>query len=184
MYYIVFDLEATCWENGKSKPNEIIEIGAVKLNEKLEQKEMFSKFVKPVIYPVLSEFCTKLTTITQKDVDSAMPFEQVMKEFEDWIGLEKENVILSSWGFYDKKQIMAECGLKSYSGNISWMLDNHISLKHQFAEIKKIGPCGMKKALDILGLPLIGTHHRGIDDALNIAEIFKIIFHELRFPTE
>ena len=39
----------------------------------------------------------------------------------------------------------------------------------------------MKKALNILNLNLKGTHHRGIDDALNIAEIFKHCFGEWKF---
>ena len=33
--------------------------------------------------------------------------------------------------------------------------------------------CGMTAALDLLGLPLAGTHHRGIDDARNIARIVQ-----------
>ena len=38
----------------------------------------------------------------------------------------------------------------------------------------------MKKALGKLNLPLEGTHHRGIDDAKNIAKIFRVIFSELK----
>ncbi|MCX7749899.1 MAG: exonuclease domain-containing protein [Clostridia bacterium] len=182
MDYIIFDLEATCWENGKGKVSEIIEIGAVKLNEKLESLGTFSTFVRPVINPILSEFCTKLTTITQQDVDGADTFELAMKTFESWIGLQGEKVLLCSWGFYDKKQILAECEVKSYSGRIGWMLDSHISIKHQFAKAREISPCGMRYALEILGLPLEGTHHRGIDDAKNIAKIFKTVFHELEIP--
>lgn len=182
MNYIVFDLEATCWENDRSKINEIIEIGAVKLNDNLKVVDIFSEFVKPTINPVLSDFCTKLTTITQKDVDGAKPFEQVMKDFESWIGLNGNKAILCSWGFYDKKQIDKECSVKSYSGNIGWMLENHISIKHQFADFMKIRPCGMEKALEILGLYLEGTHHRGIDDAQNITRIFVEVFENLKLP--
>jgi inhibitor of KinA sporulation pathway (predicted exonuclease) len=29
----------------------------------------------------------------------------------------------------------------------------------------------MDEALDLLGLELIGTHHRGVDDAYNVARI-------------
>jgi len=180
MNYIVFDLEATCWENDKSKVSEIIEIGAVKLNERLEIIDEFSSFVKSSINSTLSEFCTKLTTITQKDVDLAKPFHEVMSEFERWISSEDDRVLLCSWGFYDKKQIINECLIKKYSGSILTLLKNHINLKHQFAEIKRIKPCGMEKALNILKLSLEGTHHRGIDDAKNIAKIFKVVFNELK----
>lgn len=178
MNYIVFDLEATCWENERGNANEIIEIGAVKLNDSLEQLGEFSKFVRPTVNPILSDFCKKLTTITQKDVELADTFENVIREFEDWIG---EDVVLCSWGFYDRKQITSECKLKSYSGNICWMIERHISIKHQFAEIKGCKLCGMSYALAHLGLALEGTHHRGIDDARNIAKIFKAVFSGLKF---
>ncbi|HWO78436.1 MAG TPA: 3'-5' exonuclease, partial [Bacillus sp. (in: firmicutes)] len=40
---------------------------------------------------------------------------------------------------------------------------------------------GMARALEMLKLPLEGTHHRGIDDARNIAKIFVRIFDKLDF---
>jgi len=181
MNYVVFDLEATCWENQPDKKSEIIEIGAVKLNEKLEEVDFFAKFIRPTINPILSEFCTKLTSITQREVDQAASFKEVLQEFEAWIGLFGERVVLGSWGFYDKKQLLLECSLKNYSGQISQRLKDHISIKHQFAEVKRVSPCGMRKALEILGLSLEGRHHRGIDDAKNIAKIFRQVFDELSF---
>jgi inhibitor of KinA sporulation pathway (predicted exonuclease) len=52
-------------------------------------------------------------------------------------------------------------------------LKNHISLKHQYAEIKGLRRAiGMKNALMEEGILLSGTHHRGIDDARNITQIF------------
>ncbi|HOV26328.1 MAG TPA: 3'-5' exonuclease [Pseudobacteroides sp.] len=112
MNYIIFDLEATCWDNDKSKTSEIIEIGAVKLNEKLEVTGTFCRFIKPTINPVLSEFCTELTTIKQEDVNEAKAFNDIIKEFEEWIISDNLDVVLCSWGFYDKKQIKTECELK------------------------------------------------------------------------
>lgn len=179
MNYIIFDLEATCWENDKSKISEIIEIGAVKLDDRLEVIDTFSKFISPVINPNLSKFCTELTSITQNDVEAAESFNQVIEEFEKWIISTDSNVLLCSWGFYDKKQIINECKIKKYSGEILKLLNRHISIKHQFAKIKKIKPCGMGKALNILGISLEGTHHRGIDDAKNISKIFKSVFNEM-----
>lgn len=180
MQFIIFDLEATCWENDRTRTNEIIEIGAVKLNDRLEFIDAFSKFIKPSLNPILSEFCTNLTSISQNDVDSASSFNKVMSDFENWALSQDTNVLFCSWGFYDKKQIIRECRIKNYSGRIIKLLDKHISLKHRFAELKRIEPCGMGKALSILGLPLEGTHHRGIDDAKNIAKIFKTVFDDLK----
>ena len=52
------------------------------------------------------------------------------------------------------------------------ILDQHINLKAVFAKMRKMKQCGMKAALQMLEIPLDGFHHRGIDDARNIAKIF------------
>lgn len=180
MRYIIFDLEATCWEEKNDKVKEIIEIGAVKLNERLEIIDTFSEFVRPTINPDLTEFCKTLTSIKQEDVDDAKTFDDAIEDFEKWILSFGEDIKLISWGYYDKKQILEDSRHKNYSGKIINLLEKkHISLKHEFAKIRKSRTCGMKKALDILNLPLKGSHHRGIDDAKNIAEIFKVIYPDL-----
>lgn len=171
MNYIIFDLEATCEKDNKNFPNEIIEIGAVKINDKKEILGVFNIFVKPKINPQLTGFCKELTSITQQDVDNAQLFAIAIKEFKEWIG--NEPFVLCSWGFYDKKQIEKDSVRHGLSH--SWA-NNHISLKHQFGTIKGVRPCGMGKALRMLNLPLDGTHHRGIDDAKNIGKIFISCF--------
>ncbi|MFD0588005.1 exonuclease domain-containing protein [Paenibacillus sp. GCM10027627] len=177
MNYIVFDLEATCWENDRSKPNEIIEIGALKINDSLEIVDEFQTFIKPTLNPALSDFCKKLTSITQSDTDKAPSFPQACNEFRNWIG--EGSYFLCSWGFYDKSQLKKDCALHEIGSE--W-LKHHISIKHQHGKI--IGNergIGMNQALRLLGLPLEGTHHRGIDDAKNIAKIFIQIFDKLKF---
>ncbi|MNS30715.1 sporulation inhibitor KapD [compost metagenome] len=210
MNYIIFDLEATCGWIGEDRQSEIIEIGAVKLSEKLEVIDEFQSFVRPVINPELTEFCTKLTSITQADVDSAYDFSVVATAFELWCsevpvdggGMEFTDFWLCSWGFYDKKQLKQDC--EHWSMDTAW-INKHISIKHQhgamlskemypaylrqgYTETKAKQMCkalnrgvGMKTALEDLGIPLEGTHHRGIDDARNISKIFVKIFDQLKF---
>ncbi|UIO43876.1 exonuclease domain-containing protein [Brevibacillus brevis] len=176
MNYIIFDLEATCWENDRTKQNEIIEIGAVKLNDHLAVIGEFQTFIKPKLNPILSDFCKKLTSISQKEVDQAPSFGEAISHFQNWIGSEYH---LCSWGFYDKKQLKMDCELHNVPS--SW-IRHHISIKHQHG--KMIGAergVGMGKALQMLNIPLEGTHHRGMDDARNIAKIFVEIFDRLKF---
>jgi inhibitor of KinA sporulation pathway (predicted exonuclease) len=85
---------------------------------------------------------------------------------------------LCSWGFYDKKQLTKDCLLHGI--DTKW-LQNHISIKHQYADIYGIDPCGMPEAMRKLGIPMDGTHHRGVDDAKNIGKIFKFIHPKLKF---
>ncbi len=181
--YIIFDLEATCWEKSKINNliNEVIEIGAVKLDEKLNQIDTFQTFIKPTKNPILSDFCKKLTSISQEDVDQAPYFSEAMCNFENWIINESyDSTILVSWGYYDKNQLLSECKVKNYYGEIIQLLSRHNSIKHDFAHLKNIKRCGMEKALELLKIPLEGTHHRGIDDAINISKIFKNVYSDWR----
>ncbi|MEO1217369.1 MAG: 3'-5' exonuclease [Bacteroidota bacterium] len=172
MNYIIVDLEATCWKKKeKGQTNEIIEIGAVSINEQGEVLGEFAEFIKPKLNPILSDFCLELTSISQAAIDTAQTFPEVIKDFQDWIGVNQREYFLCSWGFYDKRQFSKDCQLHEIDTN--W-LEAHISVKHQYAKIKALSkPCGMARALNLEELVLEGTHHRGIDDARNISRIFR-----------
>jgi inhibitor of KinA sporulation pathway (predicted exonuclease) len=61
----------------------------------------------------------------------------------------------------------------------------HVNLKQQYGSIRKLQRAvGMKNALQLEGLSLEGTHHRGIDDARNIAKIFLKYFDKWSFETK
>ena len=179
MNYIVFDLEATCWDGWDKSQNETIEIGAVKVNDKKEIVSEFEQFIKPLKHPILSDFCKNLTSIRQDDVDNAPFFSEVIEDFKTWIGHGKEEYVLCSWGFYDRKQFESDCQI--YGLDDDWVR-HHISLKHQYGQFKNLQRAiGMKNALQLEGLGLEGTHHRGIDDARNIAKIFIKYFDKWTF---
>lgn len=179
MNYIVFDLEATCWEGADVRQSEIIEIGALKINEQKQIVSEFARFIKPLRHPVLSDFCKNLTSIRQMDVDGAEYFNMVAEEFKRWTGYGETEYILCSWGFYDKKQFESDCQL--YGINTEWVTP-HVNLKQQHGSIRKLQRAiGMKSALQLEGISLDGTHHRGIDDARNIAKIFIKCFDQWSF---
>jgi 3'-5' exoribonuclease 1 len=181
MIYIIVDLEATCWEAKDQTPNEIIEIGAVCINDKNELIGEFDVMIRPMIHPILSDFCTKLTSITQADVQNAPLFPEGVKQFQDWIAHFGEPYCLCSWGFYDKKQLRLDC---EWHGLDSSWVKNHISLKHQLPKVmgKPFARLlGMQGALEQEKLKFEGTHHRGIDDAKNIAKIFMKYFGKWKF---
>lgn len=160
MCTIVFDLEATCDDTG-GWDNETIQIGAVNI----ETGETFNRYCKPIKNPVLTPFCTQLTGITQDKVDYADIFPKVFSEFLKWAKL---NSLYLSWGYYDKKQLMKDCTRHS----IEYPDLKHRSLKHDYADLTKTAPRGMKEVLRKEGLTLTGRHHDGLADALNISKIY------------
>lgn len=75
----------------------------------------------------------------------------------------------ASYGMYDLNMLMKQCKFR----NIKYPLNHHhINVKELFAESFGLRKAtGMNWALELLKLPLEGTHHRGVDDAKNIAKI-------------
>ena len=163
----------TCWKNRGDRVNEIIEIGAVAIDEFGEEIASFQSFVKPQLNPTLSEFCIELTSIQQTDVDAASSFFDVHQVFVEWIHEYAGSVYrIWSWGNYDRKQFESDCKIHHLS--TEWLDGRHFNLKADFARHRKAKQVGMSRALKICKLELIGTHHRGIDDARNIGRIFVI----------
>ena len=177
MNYIIFDLEATCWLGRPPKgANEIIEIGAVKINDYAEIDSTFIQFVKPSINPILSNFCKNLTSISQQQVNRAKTFPDVIEDFQDWIDIDKENYTLISWGKYDKDQLRSDCEIHHIDS--AWV-DHHINLKPIYSKMKALKhEPGLKKAVNLEGFEFTGIHHRAISDAENLAKIFIKYFKE------
>lgn len=172
MNYIVLDLEATCWQgHQRSKQQEVIEIGAFLVNPYGEVLSSYNRFVRPILHPRLSAYCTELTTIQQENVDRAKKFGPVIEEFQDWAEIYEENYMLCSWGAFDKKILIHDCQLHDIEEE--W-LEHFIDLKQQYREIKRLShPIGLKAAIRHEGFEFEGIHHRAITDAQNLVKIFQ-----------
>ena len=105
MHYIVLDLEfnqSFPFKTGKKTepvaecPFEIIQIGAVKLNENFDILEEFNYMIRPQIYPRLHPFVEKITGIREDDLKGQPSFPEAYEAFLRFIG--KEDAILCTWG--------------------------------------------------------------------------------------
>jgi inhibitor of KinA sporulation pathway (predicted exonuclease) len=168
--YLVIDLEATC-DNAGAVPKremEIIEIGAVLVDcASFEPLGEFQSFVRPVRHPILTPFCCELTSITQAQVDAAPGFAAAIAALREFMA--GEQPLFCSWGAYDRGQFALDAEFHQVA--LPFRPD-HLNLKEAFSEaLGTRKRFGMSGALRRLGLPLEGTHHRGIDDARNIARI-------------
>ncbi len=171
---IVIDIESTCWkENNSKEVNEIIEIGICPIETKsgkvLEPKSII---VKPT-YSTVSEFCTSLTTLTQEDVDNGISFSDACSTLVN--EYETKRYVWSSYGYFDRNQFEIQCERENVEYPFSY---SHINVKILFALVNSLKrQVGMIEALKILNIPLKGRHHRGGDDAYNIAQILsRILF--------
>ena len=176
MQLLIVDIEATCWEADPppGQESEIIEIGVCPLS--LESGELGSKrsiLVRPQ-HSTLSEFCTALTTLTQAQVDEGVLFDQACQILRD--EFDSGNHAWASWGEFDRKMFHAQC----HSFQVEYPFSQrHINVKKLFRKVfREKKPMGMAQALTRLQLPLTGTHHRGDDDAYNIARIAAVILQQ------
>lgn len=169
---VVFDLEATCWDAGTvPERQETIEIGAVRLGPDLEAVSEFQRFIRPQSEPTLSDFCLRLTGIRQSEVDAAESFPAVLASFDEWGG--PGPIRYASWSNYDLRQLRADC--RRHKLPLPPPMESHLDLRARFAEVHKVEPPTMKRALELLGLPLDGSHHRGLDDARNTARLARAV---------
>lgn len=170
----VVDIEATCW-NGNAPEgmvSDIIEIGICLLDVNTgEISDNRGIIVKPERSTV-SDFCTELTTITPELVDrEGISYKEacaiLRKEYQT------QSRAWASFGAYDLKQFQRQCGDLGIGYPFG---PSHINVKTLFALKNKLGhEVGMDGALKSLKIPLEGTHHRGVDDANNIAKILREI---------
>ncbi|MCX7709907.1 MAG: exonuclease domain-containing protein [Clostridia bacterium] len=178
MNYIIFDLELNSKPFKNRHPNEVIEIGAVKLDENLNFAGEFQSFAKPKIYKKIFKVVKNKTHILQQDIDEAEEFKVVIDRFKQWIGT---NGLLCSWGHDDIHHLKTNCKFNKVGSR--WLKES-IDIQKQFSRIYDL-PKGqvfsLKNALAMLEIPVEEELHRADIDARYTAEIFKKIFDQLDF---
>lgn len=186
MYHIIFDLEMTVWATKPKKINnkyviydknkkiildrkpiqEVIEIGAVKLDGDLNVVDTFQSFVNPIYCPITNK-CTKITGILPEDVKYKSPFRKVIHNFAEWINSTGPQYSLYSWSDSDKLQILKECEDKSLNAMILDCFKNYIDLQKEFSflsgeEIHQ--QVSLKNAAQMLNIDFT-QEHRALSDA-------------------
>lgn len=168
---LIVDLEATCWDSRppRGQESEIIEIGVCIMNAKTGKISKNEGILVKPQYSKVSPFCTELTMLTQSILDS----EGVM--LEDAFDIlraeyDSEDLTWASYGNYDLNMLQNQA--RRFYADYP-MSDDHINVKTLFGELHPTirKSVGMSRALGELGFTLEGTHHRGVDDAKNIARI-------------
>lgn len=165
----VIDIEATCWEGDAptGQVSEIIEIGLCIVDLKARRRlERHAILVKPQ-YSAVSEFCTRLTSLTSADLKGAGSFAEACGQLVT--EHDASNRAWASWGDYDRKQFASQCAATGVPYPFG---PSHVNAKAVFTTAHGLRRRpGMAQALDLAGLPLEGRHHRGVDDAWNIAAL-------------
>lgn len=187
MQYVVMDLE---WNNTYAKKtagfiNEIIEIGAVKMNEDLDVVDEFSCIIRSQIGRKLRGSVKKLTNLTNDDISTGMPFTKAFATFRQWIGPEK--TVILTWGDSDIRVLIENYKYLNGLDSIPF-LSYYCDLQKYFMKIKpdaSVQQAGLITAAQAVGIdPEMYAHHRALGDSLLTADIFEIVFNEAKFKNE
>ncbi|WFR57415.1 exonuclease domain-containing protein [Anaerocolumna sp. AGMB13025] len=202
MNYIVFDLEFNQdlpslqenkhlnWKNEilavnpetrSGFPYEIIQIGAVKLDEKLKTTGTFNRYVKPVIYKEVSSFVTELTGITTEQLNDGVPFTLAYLSFLEFIG--GTDAILCVWGMSDLNVLYKNAGYHRLdTGLIPKQYLNIQSYVPAYLNLSDKKLIGLQTTAELLEIPLSVDFHDAGNDAIYTAQIFRKIYSPSLIP--
>ena len=110
MNYIIFDLEWNQAADLKTKTEnslefEIIEIGAVKLNEKRELIDKFHELIKPQVFHKMNQVTGELLHLELEQLGNCRTFVQVAADFIRWCGTERVFVPGELWTLWNCRKI-------------------------------------------------------------------------------
>ncbi len=179
--YVVIDVEmckvqkSYAWKDYRYA-NEIIQVGAVMMNEHYEQIAEFSSYVCPS-YGKIDHFIENLTGIRGSDVCNAPSLDEVLRSMLLWIG--NRDVTFYSWSDTDYYQIRGEILAKGYDktelnrflDEENW-IDYQKVLKDRFSMSRILS---LSDALTIAELDPEGRAHDGLMDAYNTARMISKI---------
>lgn len=185
MNYIVFDLEWNQCPDGKERekkelPFEILEIGAIKLNNDRQETDRFHEYIRPTVYRRLHFKTREILHIDPEELKNADSFPGVIKRFSDWCG---EDAVFCTWGSLDLLELQR---------NIRYhKLKNFFPFPLKFYDIQKIFSLvfedgksrrSLEYAVDMLEMEKEIPFHEALSDAYYTAAVMKHMTAEQILP--
>jgi len=194
MNYIVFDLEFNQKYEDKKEhfekkdeskeknknstlPFEIIQIGALKLNENFEKISTFNFLIKPTIHTILHPYVETLTKISKNNINSSETFPNIYDKFIKFIG--EEEAILCVWGIIDIKELLRN--IKFHNISTASLPTKYIDVQNhasKYFNTKKGIKIGLKNAIELLDVTLHGNFHDAFNDAYYTGEVLKKLYNK------
>lgn len=177
MNYVFLDLE---WNNAFSKKygrniNEIIEIGAVKLNEALCETDRFDVFVRSQITSRLGSRFKNLTHISNSEMKEGLPFDDAFNSFFEWCGNDFLTVTWSNSDLY----AIADNFKTFQNGFPTEHFGCYLNLQKFYQSVvtpNEKNQVALSTAAGSLQIPIDDVaFHRASDDSAVTAEIFRRI---------
>ena len=178
--YIFIDLEYNqpfdFGKNGQALPNdacpfEIVQMGLVKFNQKLEITGQRSYLIKPRLYKKIHPYVARITGFNEKTLAKGQSFEEVYRSFLRFLGREK--AVFCTWGGADIREL--------YRNALFYGLKDR-KLPKRYIDVQKLvgrhlgngkNCIGLENAVEAMGIEKSLPFHDALNDAIYAGELFR-----------
>ena len=178
MNYIILDLEWNQSARGKNYENkklpfEIIQIGAVKLNEAGEVQDVFNCVVRPSVYKKLHSAVKEVVALTDQELREGVSFQEAFLRLMQFC---EDEYIFCTWGSQDLWQLQQNMQF--------YHIENAFPKAMRYYDVQKLFSIvfedgklrrTVEHAVDVLGFEKDLMFHSAINDARYVAKIFKYL---------
>lgn len=173
--YVIVDLEMCNVPKGIKREaynwrNELIQIGAVVVDESLNITDEFMTLVSPE-FGAIDNFIEKLTGISRKAVQGAPKVKEALELFVNWL---PSDAVLVSWSENDENQIRKEIEAKNiFVEGLDNYLNTWVDCQKTFGEkMNAQKNYKLSEALIIADIDYDEGEHDALVDAKNTAQLF------------
>ncbi len=188
MNYILMDLE---WNDAYCKKlrgfvNEIVEIGAVKLDENFNEIDRFSQIVRSAVTNRLSNRFKELTGITNEQMQQGLPFPDALEQYKSWAG---DDTITLTWSNSDLHTLYHNC--VNFIGDYNAAkIGKYVDLQKYFQYELSLKGNPQKNQISLSNAAILfninfeaDTLHRALDDSYIAASILKKCYVKKHFDS-
>lgn len=168
MNFIVLDLEWNQCPTGKSDtigqlPFEIIEIGAIKLDEALAIQDSFREVIRPQVYRTLHFKTREIVSLRSIDLENGRVFPEVIREFFDWCG---PDPYFCTWGPSDLMELQRNMAFHQIPNSfpfpfLYYDIQKIFSIRYEDRRTRR----SLESAVDYLSIPKEVAFHSALSDA-------------------
>ncbi|MBD5485045.1 MAG: exonuclease domain-containing protein [Lachnospiraceae bacterium] len=178
MNYVIMDLEWNQSSTGEEEvskilPFEIIEIGAIKLNDERRMISEFTELIKPQVYHEMHRITRKLIHLQMEQLEQGRSFTEVMEQFREWCG---EGYVFCTWGPLDLTELQRNIryyGMEPLSDGPIRFLDVQklFSIAYEDRKSRR----SLEYAIDYLNIEKDIPFHRAFSDAYYTAKVLALM---------
>jgi len=153
-----------------SLAQEIVEIGAVKLDASLRVAGQFQASVRPVVHPVMHRHVRQLTGISDEDCREGRPFREAGEALSAFCG---QAFILCTWGPDDYPVLQRNLAYWMLSQD--W-LPEPVDVQKMYSCLQcdgKSRQVSLQDAMEALAIPVEFPSHRALNDAYHTAQVVQ-----------